>query len=257
MPPADVEFLTALLRSPTAWRSAGLFALLALAGTLALAAIAARWRPLRALRSLAADSSGAAGAVDFTLTFPMFLIILMFVLEFAAIANNAILVHYAAFAAARSARVTAWYWLDEEAAIARLARPIPSWSNERAEAAARFALIAASPADRDGEIPRSASPEVDAALRHLLAAAGNGGAYAARHAALRRKAAYAFHDANVEVEIGFPFLPPGSNPFTPGPVSATVRFWSHLELPATKFALAHRTIGAHGFRMLDAEVTLQ
>ena len=63
-----------------------------------------RWRPAK-LRSLHADESGAVQSLAFVLTLPVFLLFAMFIVQVAQVMLGIMVVHYAAFAAARAAQV--------------------------------------------------------------------------------------------------------------------------------------------------------
>ncbi|MBM4093911.1 MAG: pilus assembly protein [Planctomycetes bacterium] len=81
-----------------------------------------RWAQLKQLH---ADQAGAAQSLSFVLTFPLFLFVMMFVVQLCLITMARISVEYAAFAAARSAMV----WIsanlgDEDYAENRVGPPI-------------------------------------------------------------------------------------------------------------------------------------
>ncbi len=193
------EFLGALANSPTIASAVGLWGGLLLGSVLAAATLALillrrlRWRGLHA------DTRGVAAAVDFTLTLPLFLTVVILAVQFAVMLNGAMIVHYSAFMAARSARV----WIGEAAWGLPLARRVPTVTAEarsRAADAARFALIAASPAD--GEIASSGGRVPTRILREIARSGGLPG----RSDVLIRKARYAFDPRNVNVEIGLPLV---------------------------------------------------
>jgi hypothetical protein len=88
-----------------------------LAMRLVIALSGARWR-LSALGSLHRDQAGAVQSLSFVLTLPVFVMILMLIVQVSQLMIATVVVHYAAFAAARSAVV--WIpaetnWLDEGA----------------------------------------------------------------------------------------------------------------------------------------------
>ena len=57
------------------------------------------------LRSLHADQTGAVQSLSFVLTLPVFVMVLLFILQVSQLMIGTVTVHYAAFAAARSAAV--------------------------------------------------------------------------------------------------------------------------------------------------------
>lgn len=87
-----------------------------------------RFRPGRLLR-LHADEGGAAQSLSFVLTLPLFVMVILLIVQVSQIMIGTVVVHYAAFAAARSAVVwiptetldpeganrISWYWPDPDA----------------------------------------------------------------------------------------------------------------------------------------------
>jgi len=189
-------------------------------------------------RSLHADTRGTAAAVDFTLTFPVIWFFTACVVQFTFLANGAVIVHYAAYAAARSARV---YSFEYDNAISdhekKSGYPMVNTSTlrKRVETAARFALIAASTSNTTYSTP----PLPQSVVRAIASAAGD----RAREDPLMRKAAYAFDPSNSKIEFSRPVpigatcgLPPGSGlditaPNACQPVTATVEFRLPLTIP--------------------------
>jgi len=74
------------------------------AAALAVRASGARLQ-LGRLRSLSRDQNGAVQSLSFVLTLPIFMMIMLFILQISQVLIGTIVVHYAAFAAARSAIV--------------------------------------------------------------------------------------------------------------------------------------------------------
>jgi hypothetical protein len=188
-------------------------------------------------RSLHADTRGTAAAVDFTLTFPVIWFFTACVVQFTFLANGAVIVHYAAYAAARSARVYSFEYDNDVFDYEKMfGYPRPGSSlRDRVETAARFALIAASTSNTTYSTP----PLPQSVVRAIASAAGD----EAREAPLMRKAAYAFDPSNSKIEFSRPDptgvacgLPPGSGlditaPNACQPVTATVEFRQPLTIP--------------------------
>jgi hypothetical protein len=189
-------------------------------------------------RSLHADTGGTAAAVDFTLTFPVIWFFTACVVQFTFLANGAVIVHYAAYAAARSARVYSFEYDDDKYDYEKLIgtpRLHPSTLQKRVETAARFALIAASASNTTYSSP----PLPQSVVRAIASAAGD----QAREDPLMRKAAYAFDPRNSKIEFSTPDpsgaacgSPPGSDlditsPNACQPVTATVEFRQPLTIP--------------------------
>jgi len=159
------EFFWVLLGSASFYRTAVLWGGCALVLSL-LGVAVLRWRgPGRAVpvASIRRDCNGGASALDFAITLPVFMTILALVIQLAAMANDAIVTHYAAYSAARSARVWMWdrdqerRWPRQIPAVRTPARLVNRGAavREKIEHAARFALISASPSGTaDGAAPR-------------------------------------------------------------------------------------------------------
>ncbi len=107
----------------------GLLAVLcvALGWVVRLSGARCEWRRLRWVH---ADQSGAAQSLSFVLTLPVFVLIMLFIVQVSQVMIGIVVVHYAAFAAARSAAVwipanladgvegenrISTYWVDPEA----------------------------------------------------------------------------------------------------------------------------------------------
>lgn len=106
-------FLAQLLNTETFWQQTLVYLLGALfcASSLFLLVIW-RWRFFKpdGFRKLIHSESGAAVAVDFTLTIPIFMSLILFMIQLALMANASLIVHYAAFSGARAAKV----WMVEK-----------------------------------------------------------------------------------------------------------------------------------------------
>jgi hypothetical protein len=264
----DYEFIVVLLRSET-------FAAILLQWggcCVALAVIAGRmtrhlgrrlaWRPLHP------NVLGAATAVDFALTFPVFLVILLLVIQLMILLNGALIVHYAAYTAARSARV--WMWDADPwrsgavlgtSAERLLRNPIVQGNRsdevrQRVERAARFALIAASPADE-----RLASSPVDTPERIIHEMAQTAG-HVGRAVVLLRKARYAFDPQNSQVAFDYEqgankpeLVPDLLKTADAWAITATVSFRLHLAIPVARLLGSNRGDGTF-YRSVTAKVTL-
>ena len=221
------EFISTVIRSETFWRETVLLAAIAIALTVGLLLAAKRWRSarLRNIARLHRDRSGAAAAVDFILTIPIVLAVVFLIAQFAMLAHASLIVHYAAYASARSARV--FYWDYDNAfidGVVSAAGIDPALiknqfsqrllaNNDEAETkalyAASFALIPIAP----GFYPSSAAgnsrldESTRRALREISKLSNDNTAIPGktrpvdRPSVLMRKASYAFSDRNTEVSI--------------------------------------------------------
>ncbi|MDS4068684.1 MAG: pilus assembly protein [Candidatus Competibacter sp.] len=267
-----MEFLPVLLTSPTFWPwtlgLSGLLLALALTG-------AGIWRlrwggQLHVQRNLRADESGSANAVDFTLTLPILLVIALLIVQVLVLFNDVLIVHYAAYCAARSARV--WYWdgdlprigiITGQADARWLHNPLAARSRDqqtvrqRVEQAARLALIPAAPVVLD--IPGQPERLPEGALRAMAEAGGHGD----RAGPLLRQARYAFDPANSRIDYGMvdasrqplialDLLKPGEA----WPVTATVAFKLCLTLPVAREVLGRDDGNGRYTTTVTAEVTL-
>jgi len=259
---SDGVFLSALLRSPTFWGSAGVWAVwgLGCAAALGLLLFGLARRVRR--RGLLADECGTAAAVDFTLTFPVLWFFTACVVQFTFLANGAVIVHYAAYTAARSARVYSFEYdndvVDHEKLIGY---PYVRSSSlrDRVEGAARFALIAASTSNTTYSSPPLPRP----VIRAIVSAAGD----PAREGPLMRKAAYAFDPSNSKIEYSLPDptgatcgIPPGlgldtTAPNACNPVTATVEFRLPVTIPGGQM-IADECEGGVCYKMTRATVSL-
>ena len=104
----NIEFLDTLLRSPTFWREAVTPAAIATILLLLIYLMMRLARQKKRIRRIHTDILGAAAAVDFILTIPIVFAVVFMIVQFALLSHASLVVHYAAYASARSARV--WYW---------------------------------------------------------------------------------------------------------------------------------------------------
>jgi hypothetical protein len=264
----DSNFIGVLLRSRTFVEILLTWGTLT-AGLAVMAVLMARRLCRRvSWRALHTDTSGAATVVDFALTLPIFLIILLLIIQLMIMLNGALIVHYAAYAAARSARV--WMWDADPWRLGTVLDPslerllknpwvLANRSDEvrqRIERAARFALIAASPADV--RLPSSPVDVPESTIRAMAQTAG----YARRAGVLLRQARYAFDPQNARIDVE---VTTGSNRLEVLPdllktadawaVTATVSFRLHLGIPVARVLGTNRGDG-HYYRSITAEVTL-
>jgi hypothetical protein len=100
-----------VLGSTTFWRETvpllGAFASCLVALVLLLRVRLRRHTRRHSLRALVADRAGTATAVDFVLTLPIFVFLMFALLQFALLINGSLVVHYAAYHAARAAKAHA------------------------------------------------------------------------------------------------------------------------------------------------------
>lgn len=255
-------FLRALLDSPTAGREIGL-RLLMLLCVLSVGF----WLTHRRLRRsglgvLHRDCGGMASTVALVMVTPAVLILILIFAQLVMLLDKAILVHYSAYAAARSARV--WLWdfdpLDPVARVGGRFAVNPLVLAERnrdvrreVEDAARFALIPAAPvagAGGDGKVPER--------VLRVLAEQGD---LARRGEVLIRQASYAFDPANSNIlfdrvalttrpDMAWDLASEGDA----WPVRARVEFRARLDLPVVRF-FGKREDGAW-YTRIKAEMVL-
>jgi len=100
------EFLSVLIHSDTFWSETALFAIYSLCLiAFAIFLFIFLGRRIAVQKVGINHQAGAAAAVDFVLTFPIFMLVLFLTIQFALIANASLHVHYAAYSAAHSAGV--------------------------------------------------------------------------------------------------------------------------------------------------------
>ena len=193
----------------------------ALAGCAAAALACFRlWLALPQTRSaqpqrLAWSEESGTAMLDFILTFPLFVMILLIVIQFALMINARIVVSWAAFAAARSAVV----WTDDGLEVAE----------RRARKAAAVACTAISPSTLT-------PPSLDLGALLLVAHATN----TIPHRFLRvpRMHSYALSATEVEVRAGSEMGEIGAH----DPVTVTVTYQFHLAVPYAD-SIFSRTFG--------------
>jgi hypothetical protein len=202
----DGDFLAALWRSPTFLDPDGLIRLASpLAATLVLAAgllvVSHRAGRRRYALALHRDEGGAATMIDFVLVTPVFVFFMFLVFQYSILAKNHLFTHYAAYQAARSARV---YLCPEfplslgDAAdrAAGIAVCDSDAAQEKAEFAARLAMIPAAPYRRLKCQSDCGQAPLDA-VQSLAQANG----LSRRVRAMREQTRYMFDRDNVKVSI--------------------------------------------------------
>lgn len=260
------EFIQAILGASSFYRTAGLWGGSAIL-LLFLGVRVLFWRRaghVPAYSSWRDDARGSASAVDFAITLPIFMGIMAMVIQLAAMANDAIVTHYAAYSAARSARV--WMW--DRDGDRRWPRQIPSSRTPAAlvnrsqtvqhkiENAARFALIPASPVGAGG-VSRQLPTTI---LKAMAKVSGQ----PARLGALSNKARYAFDPRNSTVEFDIArsaLTQPGLSadhrqPSDAWAVTVSVDFRMHLGVPVASRLLGTRARSGGYYRTVSATVTL-
>ncbi len=167
---------------------------------------------LRLLR-LASAEEGSAAAMDFVLTFPILMLVGFMFIQFLLGAHASLVVHYAAYSAARTARTAIWETTINDVrkiqALERLygdgnerlktlqrlgeARLNTSSAQRRALESARLVLMSATPSSFR-QAASTVSPAANAALKTLHATGVS-------MTAARRKAAYVSTAGNVRVRV--------------------------------------------------------
>ncbi len=231
----DEKLLSAIAHSPGLWSQAVLYSFSALAGlilaSLTLFFYLRRHRARRVLRSLHRDTSGVAAIMDFTLVLPIFVMIVLLTLQLALMANASVVVHYAAYSAARAAKTQLvdfdHAFLDLDCCSVDLANKalgimgalsLLNGSNgparEKVFAAAAWPLVALAPSSSDinintvggrgsGGSQNSIDRVNDLGLEALLQ---NQSLPSNRKNLLLRKAKYAYSNAYLEVDYGSPLF---------------------------------------------------
>jgi hypothetical protein len=219
------EFLDALIRSPTFWQETAGPAAVSLSLIMLVVFLGRRYTKKNKRRRLLPDISGAAAAVDFILTIPIVFAVTFLIVQFALLSHASLVVHYAAYASARSARV--WYWDYDTAFIdgvlASAGIPLEAIQNNfagrllanngdaevKAKLAAAFALIPIAPAHYPAGAAANTekSPAVQAVIREIVKLTEDQTAVpgtrtpVVRRNVVGRKASYAFSPNNTEVLI--------------------------------------------------------
>lgn len=221
--------------------------------------------------SLNRDEAGTANAVDFIMIIPFFIFIMCLFVQMAMIVNASLIVHYAAYSAARTARV---HFCNRSVLQYSLgyASCSVSRAEEKALDTARYVLIAASPVNAD--IPSNGNPPNES-LQWLA------NQYLKRNSPILVQARYAYDSRNVTVNVEpavspdvlidmqfieerIPDFGSGSNPDTltdrkllnAWPVTVNVEYVKHLGVPLVGPLLSNVSRGNNHFRTIEAEITL-
>jgi hypothetical protein len=236
----------------------GMFGLAALAGAAACIWFGWRRRGLTSLATLARDERGAAMAADYILVAMPFLIFVTVMVQITWLMRETIILHYATYAAARSARVHLCPHLPDGPVSAYLQVEEVLCTNDRyrhVERSARFALVAASPPWNVPclgacQVPQTAISEI----------ARNTDTAGQRNAMLSQ-ARWAYDGQNVHVAYvkdTLFALTSGNNPYAPGfRLPVTVRLtYRHYIITLVGPLLGVRRGDGYYFRETSAEVTL-
>jgi len=271
-----MELFQSLMRSDTFWSETVFFGCISLMLLLLSILVLIVRKPNRKrLTNVFTDTNGSAAAVDFVLTFPIVMVVVLVAVQYALLANASLVVHYAAYSAARSARVYAFDTYTDR--FTRILRNTGNGSaflyymrnrnrvKDRALMAARLPLVAISPASKavKSKQPKSADWKNAKKLVDILAK----DTPKSDKDALYRKAYYAFDAKNLKVDTGLLFdissMSSGKTPFQKGidewPVRAEVSYRFYLYLPVSRFFgdVADPKTGKRGpWRWLSAEVKL-
>lgn len=269
------DFLTVLLRSDTFWSETFLFVFLTI-GLFGLFLLLVRvsGSKIKSYRLSTNKQQGAAAAVDFVLTLPIFMLVLFLVIQFALVANASLHIHYAAYSAAHSARI---YYFDASTAAARslqilnldnaftLANANASKAEKKALDAARMALISIGSPKRDlvstPDTSSAAWKGINTYTNTLAKQTGTSDA-----GVIDRKARYAFDNSNITLDVDLDLdlkqalvgavTAKNILQVAEWPVKASISFKYILALPLAGKIFG--TKGNHGFyfRDLNASVSV-
>jgi hypothetical protein len=201
----DSGFAEALVRSPTfLWSILEWLSIFLGAGLAGLAIVVLAMSRLRGRVSLAgrlrADDIGSVVAIDLVLVMVPVIVIMLVLIQSLWLMRETVIVHYAAYSAARSARVTLCPPLAESDRALLLQTSGKLGCNgdvSDAETAARLALVSASP---PWDVPCQQNCTFpDRPLRAIAQETGTGNIYAA----LEAQARYAFDAPNVRLDVEF------------------------------------------------------
>jgi len=247
--------------SPTLLPSLGklaLFAGLALCGALVCLWLLARRRGRVSLYSLARDDAGAVLAADYILVAMPFVVFVTVMVQITWLMRETIILHYATYAAARSARVHLCPVIPDLPIGALLQSQGILCTDDRermVEKTARFALISASP---PWNIPCLGACQVPQTA--ISAIASNTDTAGQRNAMLSQ-ARYAYDSQNLRIDLrkdlAFAVLS-GNNPVEPGfrpPVTVRVAY-RHYIITLVGPLLGVRRSDGYYYRETSAEVTL-
>ena len=268
-------FLAVLLRSDTFWSETCLFVFLAtVLFCLLFLLIRISGAKIKSRRFNATKQCGAAAAVDFVLTLPIFMLVIFLVIQFALVANASLHIHYAAYSAAHSARV---YYFDTSTSAARglqlinidnaltISKANAKKAEKKALDAARMALISVgSPKTDLISNPDTQSDAWKSIATYTSTLAKQDGT--SKVDVFNRKASYSFDNSNLSLDVGLDLdlkqaIVGGitaKNIFqvTEWPVKANITYKYILALPLAGKIFG--TKGSHGFyyRNLNANVSV-
>ncbi|TBF89529.1 TadE/TadG family type IV pilus assembly protein [Rhizobium leguminosarum] len=254
----DGAFWSSILHSRTFWvpqdhgALLGTFviAMMLLASMLLLPRLSARRRRISELHG---DISGSTTMMDFVLVTPVFVFFMFVVFQFTILAKNHLFTHYAAYAAARSARV---YFCPAFPITLRSIIDVKTCDDDaaagKADLAARLALIPAAPYDQLKCVGACQPPED--ALKSLADASG----LSKNWRAMRNQARYMFDPQNVTVTVDRApmalYAAINRSPHVPVTAKVEARFLL-LEYAGWVFARGQRKDGRY-YTISTAEVNL-
>jgi len=268
----DLEFLKVIWVSDTFRESmfdAGLFLtiLLIITGISLKVLSRSKLKARKKIRfSLNRDETGSANAADFVLILPFFMFMMCLFVQLAMLVNASLIVHYAAYSAARTASV---HFCNRSVLSYRLGYLGCDSKKAEAEAikAARYVLIAASPADNS--IQSNGNPPNES-LQWLA------DEYLERKSPILIQARYAYDSRNVVVQVKpasstnliiqgqyvYERIPSEDSIkgdkklLNTWPVTARVEYVKHLGVPLVAPFLSNVRRGNDHFRTIEAEITL-
>lgn len=235
------------------------------------------------------DCRGSAEASDFALTFPILLLVILMIVQLAMALNASIIVHYAAYSAARASRAHAWERTEGDIyTLQQLRRRSEAGGNrtaatffadnarnigrtcQRAADAARLALIAATPStmrSRTYTSPQGSGCRGSTAWPAIQTYAGRVATLAGANSdVILTKARYAFSPQNTSVVVRLSELQQAralyagvrGKEYDSLPVTAEVTFQYPLTLPMGPFGRLFGARAPDGLykRRLSATVEL-
>ncbi|MCO6188241.1 hypothetical protein [Rhizobium sp. L1K21] len=254
----DPAFANALMSSPTFVKTLAADAALFGAGlcaSLGLYQFVRFFRPaIRSQKSIHRDECGSALAADLVLVMVPAITIMLILVQSLWLMRETVIVHYAAFTAARSARVNICPSMPESLqafTLQSMGKLGCRGDGGRAEQAARLALISASP---PWEVPCLGNCRIpEKTLRAIADETGTGDLYPA----LEVQARYAFDPQNVALSVGPDpkylalALKPGLTP----PIRARLTF-RHYVIYGLGRAFGQKRSDGYYYKETVAEVTL-
>jgi len=253
-----VEAFETFLRSHTFWSEVvlrfGICLVLIFAITFLFLKLARNYKRRRlSVRSFTQDESGGGHMIEFVLMTPIILIFFLVLGQMTILTRTAMIVHYSAYSAARSARVhmpvytglAAKVGFEGFASLDATLSPRPDSADYHAiaEMAARRVLIAASPTNKTLSCTSSCNVPSYFEAIDFAGKLGDG----ALEAAMNTRARYAFDDRNMSLDLVFGEVDSfnfdaltGSDIALKGkndekdisyPVTASVSFRAHLMAP--------------------------